>query len=384
MEYIDLKWFACQEEWPLKIGITCYPTVGGSGVLATELGHQLAKRGHEVHFITYAIPFRLRLEEKNVFFHEVEVNQYDLFQYPDYALALAVKMAAVSDRYGLDILHVHYALPHASSAFLAKELMKNKRRPKVVTTLHGTDITLVGRDAAYFEVVKFSMEKSDGITAVSKSLCKETEEIFHLDKEISLIYNFFVPDKASIGGKNPYKESGKKLLVHASNFREVKRPRDVLKIFLRVREALPSKLLFVGEGKGALAIAEEVANLGLQNEVLFLGNSREMEQVIAGADLFLLPSKQESFGLAALEAMAYGVPVIATRAGGLPEVIEDGKSGFLEEVGDVEAMAEKACLLLQDPSLHQTIAKSAKARAEGEFSAEKIIPQYEAFYQSLF
>lgn len=370
----------------MKIGITCYPTVGGSGILATELGHQLAARGHEVHFITYAIPFRLRLEEKNIFFHEVVINQYDLFQYPDYALALAVKMAAVAKCYGLDILHVHYAIPHASSAFLAKQILEGSHTPKIVTTLHGTDITLVGSDPAYYEAVKFSMEKSNGITAVSNSLQEQTKESFAISKEIAVIHNFFVPDQRLVAekpSKSPYAQNGEKLLIHASNFRAVKRPRDVLEIFLKVKEKVPAKLLLLGTGDGVSQLHAEVEARKLQQEVLFLGKNRDVDSYIASADLFLLPSEQESFGLAALEAMAYGVPAIASRVGGLPELIEEGKSGLLEDVGNVEAMAEKALYLLNDSEAYKRLSLGAKERASTLFSAEKIIPRYEAFYQSL-
>lgn len=368
----------------MKIGIVCYPTLGGSGIIATELGHELAMRGHEVHFITYEIPFRLRLEEKNIFFHEVEINQYDLFKYPDYVLTLAVKIASIAQRHQLDLLHVHYAIPHATSAYLAKQIMQ-KSMP-VVTTLHGTDITLVGRDPSYFQIVKFSIEKSDGVTAVSKSLVEQTRHYFNIQKPIEVIYNFFIP-KLELIGKKPlhdnFVEHDEKLLLHSSNYRPVKRTEDVLRIFMEVRKKVKCKLLFLGSGPGLEKLHQQVREEQLSKDVVFWGNSRNIDPYVASADLFLLPSAQESFGLAALEAMGYGVPVVASEAGGLPELIEQGKTGYLAPVGDVERMAKYAIELLTNPAAYQKMSQAARFEACEKFCTAKIIPQYEDYYKKM-
>jgi L-malate glycosyltransferase len=369
----------------MRIGIVCYPTMGGSGIVATELGHKLALRGHEVHFITYEIPFRLRLEEKNIYFHEVEINRYDLFKYPDYALTLAVKIAIVSQEHKLDILHVHYAIPHATSAYLAKQIL-GTRKPAVITTLHGTDITLVGIDPAYFQIVKFSIEKSCGVTAVSHALRNQICEHFGIHRPIEVIYNFFIP-QSELRGKKPMRSvfvrEEEKLLLHSSNYRSVKRPEDVVRIFMKVRQRVKSKLLFLGSGSGIEDVRKIVVNECLTNEVFFVGMSRDIDPYVASADLFLLPSAQESFGLAALEAMAYGVPVIASNVGGLPELIEQGKTGFLSPVGDVDRMAEDAIRLLTDDTLYASMCVEAMRQASEKFCVSKILPQYEAFYESL-
>lgn len=369
----------------MKIGIVCYPTLGGSGILATELGHELAMRGHEVHFITYAIPFRLRLEEKNIFFHEVEINQYDLFKYPDYALTLAVKIASVAKQCHLDILHVHYAVPHAASAFLAKQLI-HQNLPKVITTLHGTDITLVGKDPAYYEIVKFSIEKSDGVTCVSQQLKTETCRHFHICCDVEVIYNFFIP-KPELNNKKPLKkvfaEKGEFLLIHASNFRSVKRPEDLVKILLEMQRYLSVKLILLGSGPGLEQVRKMAEENHILDKIFILGRSSDIDPYIASADLFLLPSEQESFGLVALEAMSYGVPVIATNAGGLPEVIKDGETGFLSEVGNIKKMAQDGVKLLTHPELYQKFSEAAKIRSAELFSAQKIIPQYENYYASI-
>lgn len=368
----------------MKIGMVCYPTVGGSGVMATELGHELAKRGHEVHFITYDVPFKLHLGEPNIFFHEVEITQYELFKYPDYALALAVKMANIAELHQLDILHVHYAVPHATSAFLAKQLL-GKQKVKVLTTLHGTDITLVGRDPAYFKIVKFSIEQSDAVTAVSNALKNQTCKQFNLCNEVQVIYNFFVPQKKYVGHKplrNRYIKGNEKLLVHSSNYRNVKRPEDVVRIFSLVRKQIPCRLLLLGSGSGLESLRPMIFEQGLQDEVFFVGKSRNVDPYIASGDLFLLPSAQESFGLAALEAMAYGVPVIAAHAGGLPELIEHGKNGYLAPIGDVDKMAEYAVHLLTHDNEYTQFSEAAIKRAE-HFTVDKIVPQYEALYTSL-
>lgn len=369
----------------MKIGIVCYPTVGGSGVVATELGHELAALGHEVHFITYEIPFRLRLEEKNIFFHEVEINQYDLFKYPDYALTLAVKIATVAKWHELDILHVHYAIPHATSAYLAKQILGSKK-PAVITTLHGTDITLVGRDPAYFQIVKFSIEQSCGVTAVSHNLAQQTHNYFGIKKEIEVIHNFFIPRQDLIGKKNlrnQFVSGEEKLLFHSSNFRSVKRVQDVLAIFFEVRKKVPCKLVLMGSGQGVEDIRNRVLAQGMSEEVFFLGSSRDIDPFVASADLFLLPSSQESFGLAALEAMAYGIPVVASDVGGIPELIENGKSGLLAPVGDVAAMSAYAIELLTNPNLHRAIGEGGRKRAKELFCVTKILPQYVAFYEKI-
>lgn len=370
----------------MKIGIVCYPTLGGSGILATELGHELAAKGHEVHFITYDIPFRLRLDEKNIFFHEVEINQYDLFKYPDYALTLAVKIAQVAQRYDLDILHVHYAIPHATSAYLAKKIMATKK-PVVITTLHGTDITLVGRDPAYFKIVKFSIDQSCGVTAVSQNLREQTLKYFKIERPIEVIYNFFIPRDELLGKKplhSHFAKGEEKLLIHSSNFRPVKRPEDVVKIFMKVRQKIPCKLLFLGSGICIESVRKMVEEQRLGKDVFFMGKSRDVDPYIASADVFLLPSSQESFGLAALEAMAYGVPVVATNVGGLPELIENGVTGYLSPLGDIDSMANQVLQLLEDKDVYEKISKAAQKVAQEKFSVKKILPIYEAYYQDVF
>lgn len=370
----------------VKIGIVCYPSLGGSGIVATELGHELAARGHEVHFITYEIPFRLRLEDRNIYFHEVEINQYNLFKYPDYALTLAVKIANVAQGYDLDILHVHYAIPHATSAYLAKQILGSKK-PVVITTLHGTDITLVGRDPAYFQIVKFSIEHSCGVTAVSNKLKDQTREYFGIKKPIEVIYNFFIPQPGLVGTKpmrNLFVQPEEKLLLHSSNYRHVKRAEDVVRIFAEVRKKIKSKLLFLGTGPDLEDVRRLVGQLDLHKEVFFLGKSRNVDPYVASADLFLLPSEQESFGLAALEAMAYGVPVIATDAGGLPELIEQGKTGFMAKVADVAMMAEYSIAVLSDSDLYTKMSESCIKVAQEKYSVEKILPLYEKFYQKVY
>lgn len=367
----------------MKVGIVCYPSLGGSGVVATELGHALAQEGHQVHFITYEEPFRLRLDDPNIFFHQVDIYRYDLFKYPSYALPLAVKMATVSKEFNLDVLHVHYAIPHATSAFLAKQILKSSK-PAIVTTLHGTDITLVGRDPAYFEIVKFSIEHSDGITAVSNDLREQTIQHFQIEKPIEVIYNFCLPRTECVGCKPLRKNfigEDEKLLIHVSNFRSVKNPEDVIRIFVEVRKQLKCKLLLLGSGEGIDSIRSMVRDLNLSREVFFLGVNRDIAPYVASSDLLLLPSSQESFGLVALEAMMYGVPVIATRVGGLPEVIDDGKSGFLSSPGDVAEMAKNAVKLLSDPLLYRKFSAHAIKRAEEKFCVAKILPQYVDFYK---
>jgi L-malate glycosyltransferase len=369
----------------MKIGIVCYPSLGGSGIIATELGHELAAKGHEVHFITYEIPFRLRLEEKNIYFHEVEINQYDLFKYPDYALTLAVKIVKIAKWYDLDIIHVHYAIPHATSAYLAKEILGTKK-PAVITTLHGTDITLVGREPSYSPIVKFSIEKSCGVTAVSESLKQQTCESFNICRHIEVIHNFFIPRSNLLGTKPLRKEfvaNGEKLLLHSSNYRPIKRAEDVVRIFQEIRKKVKSRLLFLGSGPGLDEVHRMVSELKLAKDVFFLGKSHDIDPYVSSADLFLLPSEQESFGLAALEAMAYGVPVVASNVGGLPELIEHGKSGFLAAPGDIKKMSEYGIELLTNPKLYEKISEASIKRAEAKFSVCKILPQYEKFYEKV-
>jgi L-malate glycosyltransferase len=369
----------------MKIGIVCYPSVGGSGILATELGHELAVRGHEVHFIAYDVPFKLDLDRPNLFFHEVEISHYDLFKYPDYALALSVKMAEVAKEYRLDILHVHYAFPHATSAFLAKQLIDDQEI-KVITTLHGTDITLVGREPAYFQIIKFSIEQSDGITAVSHSLRKQICCHFGINRDVEVIYNFFCPQQDLIG-KKPFRHlfvnDKQKLLVHSSNYRFVKRPADVFHIFSYVRKQIDCKLLLLGSGSGMDEIRSLAAEQKLSDAVICLGKNRNTDPYVASSDLFLLPSSLESFGLAALEAMAYGLPVVASDIGGIPELVVHGKTGFLAPVGDIEKMGEYAIDLLTNEEKYRAFSVAASERAAAEFSAEKIVPLYEEYYQRI-
>lgn len=369
----------------MKIGIVCYPSLGGSGIVATELGHLLADKGHEIHFITYEPPFRLRIDHKKIFFHQVDIHQYDLFRYPDYALTLAVKIAEVSKLHQLDIVHVHYAIPHATSAYLAKQLV-GKTSPKIVTTLHGTDITIVGKDPAYFEIVKFSIEQSDAVTAVSESLKRETLEYFQVNKEIEVIPNFYVPDKHLIGKKplrNNFVSLEEKLLIHASNFRRVKRIEDVIKIFALIQKKIPAKLLLVGTGSGFEEARGLVHQMNLQKNVFFIGKTREVGPYIASSDLFLLPSAHESFGLVALEAMSYGVPVIASDVGGLPEVVKHGETGFLAPVGNIKKMVHDALTLLEDPVLYHKFSERAVTWAKTHFQVDRILEQYEALYQKV-
>jgi N-acetyl-alpha-D-glucosaminyl L-malate synthase BshA len=370
----------------MKIGIVCYPTHGGSGVVASELAIGLAKKGHEIHIVSYAPPFRLRTFHRNIFVHEIEVATYPLFKYPPYELGLVTKLVELAETHDLDIIHAHYAVPHAASAYLAKQIF-NSQRLKTITTLHGTDITLVGADPSFQRVVKFAIEKSDGVTAVSRYLMKRTVEEFDIRREIRVIPNFI---DASRPGQNrdlcsreAYAPKGEKILMHASNFRPVKRIGDVVRIFARVRERMPAKLLLIGEGPERLFIQQLVKDLKIGSDVFFLGEQDQLEPLFFCADLFLLPSEQESFGLTALEAMNCGVPVIATRVGGLPEVIAHGETGYLFPVGDVADMAAESVSLLSDRARYERFKSQARARAIGLFTADQIIPQYEAFYEEV-
>ncbi|MFC6997711.1 N-acetyl-alpha-D-glucosaminyl L-malate synthase BshA [Rufibacter roseus] len=368
----------------MKIGIVCYPTFGGSGVVATELGKALAQKGHRVHFITYSQPARLDFFSENVFYHEVNIPNYPLFQYPPYELALASKMVDIVQFEKLDVLHVHYAIPHASAAFMAKQILKTKGiHIPVITTLHGTDITLVGKDASFEPVVTFSINQSDAVTSVSHDLRKETYEYFPIDKDIVVIPNFINLERFQKQRKEHFKSAiapfGEKLLVHTSNFRGVKRIGDVIKIFSKVREQVPSKLLLVGDGPERPKMENLCRKLGICQDVRFLGKLEAVEELLSVADVFLMPSEKESFGLAALEAMACEVPVISSNAGGLPELNVHGYSGFVSEVGDVKDMVKNTLFILQDDQL-PIFKANALARAK-EFEINNIVPMYEAVYQ---
>jgi L-malate glycosyltransferase len=374
----------------MKIGITCYPTYGGSGVVATELGLELAQRGHEIHFISYAQPIRLRGAEPNIHYHEVEVSRYPLFDYPPYDLALATRMAEVAQLYDLDLLHVHYAIPHSVSALLARQMLAEGprgRRLPFVTTLHGTDITLVGLDRSYLPITRYSIEQSDGVTAISNYLRERTQRVFDVKNSIEVIYNsvncdVYRRDPATFDTlRAEYAPNKERLLVHLSNFRPVKRLTDVIEIFDRVHRQMPSRLLLIGDGPDR-SVAEWLAvQKGIHDDVLFLGKQDQIQDKVAIADIMLMPSELESFGLAALEAMACEVVPIATRAGGVPEVIEHGKSGYLADVGDVETMAKHAIELLSDEQKLREMSKQARATAKGKFCSTRIVPQYEDFYR---
>ena len=373
----------------LKIGITCYPTYGGSGVVATELGLELATRGHDVHFISYAQPIRLTGPAPNIHYHEVEVSRYPLFDYPPYDLALATRMAEVSELYELDLLHVHYAIPHSVSALLARQMLaagpKKKRLP-FVTTLHGTDITLVGQDRSYLPITRFSIEQSNGVTAISEYLRERTVREFGVKNPIEVIYNFVNCDlykrpKDNSAERSLFAQPNEKILVHLSNFRPVKRIGDVIEIFHRVHKAIPSRLIMIGDGPERSAAEWQVRRLGLLNRVNFLGKQDNVQEKLSISDLMLLPSQLESFGLVALEAMACEVPTVGTNVGGMPEVIEDGKTGFLAPVGDVERMAQCAIEILSDEKRLLEMGKLARFEAQSRFCTSKIIPQYEKFYE---
>ncbi|MGF7040238.1 N-acetyl-alpha-D-glucosaminyl L-malate synthase BshA [Mucilaginibacter lappiensis] len=368
----------------MKIGIVCYPTFGGSGVVATELGKALADRGHQVHFVTYNQPARLDLFSENLFYHEVSVSNYPLFDFPPYELALASRLVDVVRHEKLDVLHVHYAIPHASAAFMAKQILLTFGiYIPVVTTLHGTDITLVGKDRTFNPVVTFSINKSDGVTAVSENLRHDTYEFFEIENDIRVIPNFIDLTRFSLKAKDHFKKaiapSGEKILVHTSNFRKVKRTEDVIKIFAKVVKKIPSKLLMVGDGPERSACEQLCRDLGVTDNVRFLGKQDAIEEILSVADLFLMPSQSESFGLAALEAMACKVPVISTNAGGLPELNVDGITGFLKDVGDVDGMGEKAIYILEDETRLNTFKDNALARAR-EFDLATILPLYENYY----
>ncbi|MBB6444679.1 N-acetyl-alpha-D-glucosaminyl L-malate synthase BshA [Bacillus benzoevorans] len=371
----------------LKIGITCYPTVGGSGVVATELGKMLAEIGHEIHFISSSMPFRLKRMYHNIYYHQVEVNQYSVFQYPPYDIALASKMAEVINREKLDVLHVHYAIPHAVCAILAKQM--SGRDIKIVTTLHGTDITVLGYDESLTAAIKFGIEGSDAVTAVSQSLISQTYELIHTEKRIQAIYNFIddriykrIPSSVHLRGEYNIR-SYEKVIIHVSNFRKVKRVRDVIKTFAEIVKNVPAKLLLIGDGPEMGIVSRMVNERKLNEYVLFLGKQDNLEELYSISDLLLLLSEKESFGLVALEAMACGVPCIGTRVGGIPEVILDRETGFICNLGDIEEIARKAVQLLTNEQLHRQFSQHAVKVVQENFHCEKIVSQYEEIYYQL-
>lgn len=371
----------------MKIGVVCYPTYGGSGVVATELGVGMAQRGHEVHFITYRRPARLSFFQENVYFHEVSAMNYPLFEYAPYETALASKLVDVIRNEGLDILHVHYAIPHAAVAYMTRSILASQGiHIPFVTTLHGTDITLVGDDASFYPVVEFSINCSNGITAVSQFLREETYKKFKLNKEIEVIYNFIDFSRFRKTNKDHFKKAiapnGEKVLVHISNFRKVKRVDDVLYVFKKVSEKIPSKLLMVGDGPERIKLEQLCRELGTCEDTRFLGKQDAVEEILSIADVFLMPSGSESFGLAALEAMACELPVISSNTGGLPEVNIDGVTGYLCNVGDIEAMAKSTICILENDDLLNKMKKNALERAK-EFHIDNILPQYEKFYEKI-
>jgi L-malate glycosyltransferase len=371
----------------MKIGITCYPTYGGSGVIATELGKALALKGYEVHFISYALPFKLNRFVENIVFHEVEISSYPLFEFPLYSLALASKMVEVAEYENLDLLHVHYAIPHASSAYLAKEMLKGKQNLKITTTLHGTDITLVGLEPSFLPLVKFSIEKSDGVTTVSRFLKEKTITNYSIEKKIDVIPNFvdtelFKPISDSVF-RSHIAPGGEKILVHTSNFRQVKRVPDVIKIFELVQKEVPSKLILVGDGPDRSECERLCRQLDIIQHVKFLGKQDGLTEILGSSDIFLIPSQSESFGLAALEAMACGLPVVSSSVGGLPELIRHNETGFIAEIGDVERMGKYVIELLTNERKYNIFSKKSRERAVINFDVSKVVPLYEEHYRRI-
>lgn len=368
----------------MRIGIVCYPSVGGSGIVATELAKQLAGRGHEIHVISSDMPFRLNGFMDNIYFHQVETPAYPLFKEPPYLLTLANKLVEVHRLVGLDIIHAHYAVPHATAAYLAREMI-GPGGPKVVTTLHGTDITLMGADPSFTEIIAFSINRSDAVTAVSNSLRTDTYKNLPVSAPIEVVHNFLECTQwrrvETPGICTRLANCGEKIIMHMSNFRKVKRPEDVIRTFAWIHQAMPSKLVLVGDGPEMKACVQLVNQLGLRDRVLYMGNQENVVPLLSVADLFLLPSEQESFGLAALEAMACGAPVIASDVGGLSEVVVDGETGFLCPVGDVESMASRAIQLLSDPDLHRSFRAASVELVRSTFCSTRIVPQYEDIYR---
>jgi len=370
----------------MNIGITVYPTYGGSGIVGSELGKELAERGHMVHFISSALPTRLTELNERVRFHEVEMMSYPLFEHQPYTLALATKMATVAENENLDLLHVHYAIPHSISAILARESIKSHRRLPVITTLHGTDITLVGADRSYLPITKYALEQSDGVTAISNYLKRATTEQFGFDR-LQVIPNFVCPDeykpKIDCDLREYLTPDGSPVLVHVSNFRPVKRPVDCVEIFARVLKRTKARLVMVGDGSERTNCIHRARCLGVADECVFVGKQARIVDYLCASDILLLPSEQESFGLAALEAMACELPVIASRVGGLPEVVDDGETGFLSPVGDIDKMAEDAYRLLSDKKYRRQMGRAARVSAITRYSTRQIIPQYIEFYERI-
>lgn len=366
----------------MRIGITCYPTYGGSGVVATELGKAMAARDHQIHFISYSLPFRLQRYDARIFFHEVETVQYPVLEHSPYAIALAAKMSEVGSQVGLDLFHVHYAMPHAVSAYLARAIL-GPQGPAIVTTLHGTDITVVGNDRSLYAMTRFALQQSDGVTCVSAYLRDRTREVFDLDRPLEVIPNFVDTRRFAPTPHSTLREHlaprGEAILIHLSNFRPVKRAPDAVRVLAGIRAHLPAKLVLVGDGQDRPQALQLARSLGVAADVIALGKQDDVETLLALADLLLLPSEEEAFGLAALEAMSCGVPVIATTAGGLPEVVEDGRSGFLLPVADTEGMTRAALSLLTAPSRQAAFRTAARRRAVEQFDTQLIVPRYEAY-----
>jgi L-malate glycosyltransferase len=372
----------------VKIGISCYPTYGGSGAVATELGLELADRGHEIHFISYSQPFRLSGFRDRVYFHEVEMEHYPLFEHPPYSLALAAEIHEVARDRELDLVHVHYAIPHATSAWIAGEMFEGRRGPRIVTTLHGTDITLVGQHPSFHSITRFSIQRSHGLTAVSRYLRDETQRSFGVEaRRIRVIPNFVDVRRYRRDLEPCHRATlapeGEKILMHVSNFRPVKRVEDVVRVFARIRQEGPARLIMVGDGPERPRAQRRAEELGVDDGVMFLGKHLAVEELLACADLFLLPSESESFGLAALEAMACGTPVVASAVGGLPEVVEDGRSGHLLPAGDLEGMSRAALRILSDEARWEEYSRSARDLAVERFSADRVVPVYEDFYREI-